>query len=214
MRALGATTQCPTTHRISLTDNPAGRSRRLTELIFSRFVDCIDTDHLLFAPASVGMVIFDKVLQAAVADFKSASSDTPSVSSQENSVVSSHSMTSSQNISGSRTASTVAKTSIARCARSAHAARTLYLKVKSRTGAVVGPSAPPRFPSPLIKPDVRISRIRLSDWLHLATVGGAPMCIRRSRSTPSFPKTTWSENCRVPREGTLCRRVRKPRTAS
>ena len=24
----------------------------------------------------------------------------------------------------------------------------------------------PRFPSPLIKPDVRISRIRLSDWLH------------------------------------------------
>jgi hypothetical protein len=23
-----------------------------------------------------------------------------------------------------------------------------------------------RFPSPLIKPDVRISRIRLSDWLH------------------------------------------------
>jgi hypothetical protein len=23
-----------------------------------------------------------------------------------------------------------------------------------------------RFPSPLIKPDVRISRIRLSDWIH------------------------------------------------
>jgi hypothetical protein len=23
-----------------------------------------------------------------------------------------------------------------------------------------------RFPSPLIKPDVRVSRIRLSDWLH------------------------------------------------
>jgi hypothetical protein len=23
-----------------------------------------------------------------------------------------------------------------------------------------------RFPSPLIEPDVRISRIRLSDWLH------------------------------------------------
>ena len=32
----------------------------------------------------------------------------------------------------------------------------------------------PRFPSPLIKPDVRISRIRLSDWLHLAAIGGAP----------------------------------------
>jgi hypothetical protein len=44
--------------------------------------------------------------------------------------------------------------------------------------------AVPRFPSPLIKPDVRISRIRLSDWFHLATIGRAPMCIRRSRSTP------------------------------
>jgi hypothetical protein len=82
--------------------------------------------------------------------------------------------------------------------------------VESRTGAV----AVPRFPSPLIKPDVRISRIRLSDWLHLAPVGGAPMCIRRSRSTPSFPKTTESENRRVPREGTLWRRFRNPRTAS
>jgi hypothetical protein len=55
------------------------------------------------------------------------------------------------------------------------------VRVESRTGAV----ALPRFPSPLIKPDVRISRIRLSDWLHLAAVGGAPMCIRRSRSRPS-----------------------------
>ena len=42
--------------------------------------------------------------------------------------------------------------------------------VESRTGAV----AVPRFPSPLIKPDVRISRIRLSDWFHLAAVAGAP----------------------------------------
>ena len=41
-------------------------------------------------------------------------------------------------------------------------------RVKSRTGAVAwAMSASPRFPSPLIKPDVRISRIRLSDWLHL-----------------------------------------------
>jgi hypothetical protein len=67
----------------------------------------------------------------------------------------------------------------------------------------LGHSASPRFPSPLIKPDVRISRIRLSDWLHLVAVGGGPMCIRRSRSTPSFPNTTSSENRRVPREGTL-----------
>ncbi len=29
----------------------------------------------------------------------------------------------------------------------------------------------PRFPSPLIEPDVRISRIRLSDWLHLKAHG-------------------------------------------
>jgi hypothetical protein len=41
--------------------------------------------------------------------------------------------------------------------------------VESRTGAV----AMLRFPSPLIKPDVRISRIRLSDWFHHGhTVGG------------------------------------------
>ncbi len=33
----------------------------------------------------------------------------------------------------------------------------------------------PRFPSPLIEPDVRISRIRLSDWLHLKAHGGRPM---------------------------------------
>ena len=31
-----------------------------------------------------------------------------------------------------------------------------------------------RFPSPLIKPDVRISRIRLSDWLHPEAHGGGP----------------------------------------
>ena len=31
-----------------------------------------------------------------------------------------------------------------------------------------------RFPSPLIKPDVRISRIRLSDWLHFTAHGAGP----------------------------------------
>jgi hypothetical protein len=31
-----------------------------------------------------------------------------------------------------------------------------------------------RFPSPLVKLDGPISGIQLSDWLHLATVGGAP----------------------------------------
>src|SRR3954452_11698926 len=42
-------------------------------------------------------------------------------------------------------------------------------QVESRTGAV----AVLRFPSPLIKPDVRISRIRLSDWFrHGHMMGG------------------------------------------
>jgi hypothetical protein len=31
-----------------------------------------------------------------------------------------------------------------------------------------------RLPSPLVKPDVRISRIRLSDWLHRQAHGGGP----------------------------------------
>src|SRR5215218_8324212 len=47
--------------------------------------------------------------------------------------------------------------------------RAVGAHVESRTGAV----AMLRFPSPLIKPDVRISRIRLSDWFHHGhTVGG------------------------------------------
>ena len=51
-----------------------------------------------------------------------------------------------------------------------------------------------RFPSPLIEPDVRISRIRLSDWIHRmasgssvhgsAFLGSGPMCTRRKRKTP------------------------------
>jgi hypothetical protein len=35
-----------------------------------------------------------------------------------------------------------------------------------------------RFPSPLIKPDVRISRIRLSDWFHLTAHGGDTELVR------------------------------------
>src|SRR3954470_13484055 len=53
----------------------------------------------------------------------------------------------------------------------------------------LGHAASPRFPSPLVKPDVRISRIRLSDWLHPKAHGGGPRCTRRRRSTPSAPKT-------------------------
>ena len=60
-----------------------------------------------------------------------------------------------------------------------------------------------RFPSPLIKPDVRISRIRLSDWLHLMAHGGGPIWTRRRRSTPSVPKTASLLKRLVPRVGTL-----------
>jgi len=38
-----------------------------------------------------------------------------------------------------------------------------YDMVESRKGAVAFHLVSPRFPSPLIKPDVRVSRIRLSD---------------------------------------------------
>ena len=60
-----------------------------------------------------------------------------------------------------------------------------------------------RFPSPLIKPDVRVSRIRLSDWLHLTAHGGGPIWTRRRWSTPSVPKTASLLKRLVPRVGTL-----------
>ena len=65
-------------------------------------------------------------------------------------------------------------------------ARLTPSSVESRKGAVARCSAL-RFPSPLIKPDVRISRIRLSDWLHRKAHGGDILRTRRSRSTPSSP---------------------------
>ena len=60
-----------------------------------------------------------------------------------------------------------------------------------------------RFPSPLIKPDVRISRIRLSDWLHGKAHGGAPRWTRRSCKTPSAPNTASRGKRAVPRDGPL-----------
>ena len=44
--------------------------------------------------------------------------------------------------------------------------RRCRIMVELRMGAVAWPCGNARFPSPLIEPDVRISRIRLSDWLH------------------------------------------------
>src|ERR687898_1008877 len=60
-----------------------------------------------------------------------------------------------------------------------------------------------RLPSPLVKPDVRISRIRLSDWLHRRAHGGGPKRTRRRCSTPSAPNTASRGKRLVPCEGTL-----------
>jgi len=49
------------------------------------------------------------------------------------------------------------------------------------------PLAQARFPSPLIKPDVRISRIRLSDWLHRKAHGDDRPCSRRRHRTANSP---------------------------
>ena len=84
-------------------------------------------------------------------------------------------------------------------------------EVESRKGAVAA-KTPPRFPSPLIEPDVRICRIRLSDRFHRQTHGRAAAGAGRSRSTPNGPQSTWSVRMRVPRVGTFCRRRRKCRT--
>src|ERR687897_599307 len=60
-----------------------------------------------------------------------------------------------------------------------------------------------RLPSPLVKPDVRISRIRLSDWLHRKAHGGSPKWTRLRWSTPSAPNTASRGKRLVPCEGTL-----------
>ncbi|MGO8952526.1 MAG: hypothetical protein ACLQF2_04190, partial [Rhodomicrobium sp.] len=67
-----------------------------------------------------------------------------------------------------------------------------------------------RFLSPLIEPDVRISRIRLSGWLHGRAHGNDGLWVRKRLRTPSSPNTRESENMAVPRLRSLCRRARKP----
>ena len=67
------------------------------------------------------------------------------------------------------------------------------IDVESRRGAVAWALwASLRFLSPLIKPDVRISRIRLPDRLHLKAHGGGPRWTRLCRITQSSPNTTVS----------------------
>jgi hypothetical protein len=54
---------------------------------------------------------------------------------------------------------------LASCGHAAVSAYDRVGKVEDGRGSL-GPCGNARFPSPLIEPDVRISRIRLSDWLH------------------------------------------------
>ena len=103
--------------------------------------------------------------------------------------------------------------------------------VESRTGAVAAglgetvaggfrlepvPHSSPwlRFRSPLIELDGRISRIQLSDWVHVKAHDKAPRGSRPSFRTPKSVYTAAPENRRVPRVDTLWRRRRKPRTQS
>jgi len=73
----------------------------------------------------------------------------------------------------------------------------------------LGHTATPRFPSPLIKPDVPISSIRLSDWLH-CRLTEERCALGLSGTTPNFPNTTSSPKRWVPRECTCCRRLSSP----
>src|ERR1019366_7144848 len=68
-----------------------------------------------------------------------------------------------------------------------------------------GPQSAGGFPSPLIKPDVPISSIRLSDRLHPQLTEDFAT---KRRRTPSCPNTIRSEYLAVPSEGTLWRRRR------
>src|SRR5436190_24183356 len=86
--------------------------------------------------------------------------------------------------------------------------------VESRKGAVPRAKTPGRFPSPLIKPDVPISSIRLSDRFHQIAHGRLDQNTSRIRSTPNFPNTTLVGNLEVPSEDTFWRRLRKCRTLS
>ena len=87
--------------------------------------------------------------------------------------------------------------------------------VESRMGAVAWGLWPaPRLPSPLIEPDVRSYRIRLSDWLHRKAHSGAGLGRRSRHSTAWFRWIASHVNRRLPRPATLCRLARKARTRS
>ena len=70
----------------------------------------------------------------------------------------------------------------------------------------------PTYPSPLVKPDVRISRIRLSDGLHARLTADEVRRVRRA--TPYSPKIAVGEYMRTPRPSRLARRLRNRWTRS
>ena len=70
-----------------------------------------------------------------------------------------------------------------------------------------------RFPPSLIEPDVRIYRIRLSDWIHARLTAVWPRDAPKEM-TPSDPNTRFHPKARVPRVDTLWRRRRKLRIRS
>jgi hypothetical protein len=74
-------------------------------------------------------------------------------------------------------------------------------------GASTDDDAPPRFPSPLIKPDVRISRIRLSDWLHLPSPlpGRVGVHITTFEACSSFTRVTACTVAHPPYVGFIAR---------
>ena len=66
--------------------------------------------------------------------------------------------------------------------------------VELRRGAV--PLYAVRFPSPLIEPDVRISRIRLSDWLHREHAASVDTSVMSVSAPPWLHDTACSESFR------------------
>jgi len=69
-----------------------------------------------------------------------------------------------------------------------HGGTGTLLLVESKMGAVAGGLWPsPRFPSPLFEPEVPISGVRLSDWLHRKAHDAAASGRRSRRSRPSSP---------------------------
>jgi hypothetical protein len=69
---------------------------------------------------------------------------------------------------------------------SGHAWDASFGRVEDGRGSL-GHAATLRFPSPLIEPDVPISGIRLSDWLHRKAHGARDQGRRSRRSTPRSP---------------------------